>query len=248
MFVIDELDRCRPDFALEVLEKVKHLFSVTGITFLLVANKRQLENSVRARYGDGVDANNYLHKFVAAWVSLPTRTGRNSDKVAYLNYALAGMTDKEEFAIIRGKPIAEVLEEIVTLYQISFREIEKMLSYLAIAFNAMDETLPGWHHQVLISFFCFLKACRPDALDALLSKSDFKKVLDATGLHDLPKTDDQSTYYLHQVRSLIKYDLTDASTREKMIQDKEVDFGHLYRFPDNFSAVAYNWLLNMDVR
>jgi predicted KAP-like P-loop ATPase len=41
--IIDELDRCRPSFAVETLEKIKHLFSVPNIAFVLVINKPQLE-------------------------------------------------------------------------------------------------------------------------------------------------------------------------------------------------------------
>ncbi|MFJ3369751.1 P-loop NTPase fold protein [Pseudomonas sp. NPDC086251] len=49
--IIDELDRCRPSFAVEMLEKIKHLFSVKNVTFILVINKIQLEESIRATYG-----------------------------------------------------------------------------------------------------------------------------------------------------------------------------------------------------
>jgi predicted KAP-like P-loop ATPase len=49
---VDELDRCRPDFSLSLLEKIKHLFNVNGIFFVLSVDRRQLENSVRAIYGN----------------------------------------------------------------------------------------------------------------------------------------------------------------------------------------------------
>jgi predicted KAP-like P-loop ATPase len=53
VFIIDELDRCRPDFALDLIEQIKHLFSVPGITFLLILNRKQLEKTVELRYGGG---------------------------------------------------------------------------------------------------------------------------------------------------------------------------------------------------
>ena len=46
VFIIDELDRCRPDFALDLLEQIKHLFSVKGIVFLLVLNRSALEEII----------------------------------------------------------------------------------------------------------------------------------------------------------------------------------------------------------
>lgn len=42
VFIIDELDRCRPNYAVEVLEKVKHFFSVQGIVFVLSLNSAAL--------------------------------------------------------------------------------------------------------------------------------------------------------------------------------------------------------------
>ncbi|EJL6905740.1 hypothetical protein NMT21_003942, partial [Vibrio cholerae] len=76
IFIIDELDRCRPDFALNLLEQVKHLFSVKGITFLLVTNRSQLEESIKSQYGQGIDPVNYLHKFINVWLSMPRSSGK----------------------------------------------------------------------------------------------------------------------------------------------------------------------------
>ena len=44
--VLDELDRCRPDFALAILEMVKHVFDVDNVFFILVANRTQIVDSI----------------------------------------------------------------------------------------------------------------------------------------------------------------------------------------------------------
>lgn len=49
VFIIDELDRCRPDYALNLLEIIKHFFTVPNVHFVLGVNLRELENSVKAR-------------------------------------------------------------------------------------------------------------------------------------------------------------------------------------------------------
>ncbi|HHD2856997.1 TPA: P-loop NTPase fold protein, partial [Enterobacter kobei] len=51
LIIIDELDRARPDYSLELLEKIKHLFSVRGLIFLLVMNRDQFEKGIAYRYG-----------------------------------------------------------------------------------------------------------------------------------------------------------------------------------------------------
>lgn len=61
---IDELDRCRPTYAIELLERIKHLFSIPGLTFILSTDTTQLEHSIRAVYGNGFDARKYLQRFI----------------------------------------------------------------------------------------------------------------------------------------------------------------------------------------
>jgi hypothetical protein len=70
-FFVDELDRCRPDFALELLERIKHLFDVPGIVFILVVDPDQLRHSVKSLYGRGMDARGYLRRFVNLEYELP---------------------------------------------------------------------------------------------------------------------------------------------------------------------------------
>ncbi len=72
VFIIDELDRCRPNYAVSVLENIKHLFSVKGIVFVLSIDKEQLGHAVRGVYGsDKIDADEYLRRFIDVEYSLP---------------------------------------------------------------------------------------------------------------------------------------------------------------------------------
>ena len=60
VIMIDELDRCRPTYAVELLEVVKHLFSASNVLFVLAVNRKELAHSIRALYGDRFDAEGYL--------------------------------------------------------------------------------------------------------------------------------------------------------------------------------------------
>ena len=72
VFIIDELDRCRPNYAVEVLEQVKHFFSVRGIVFVLSIDKKHLASSVKGFYGsDRIDADEYLRRFIDLEYSIP---------------------------------------------------------------------------------------------------------------------------------------------------------------------------------
>jgi len=68
--IVDELDRCRPTYAIKVLEEIKHLFDVSGVAFLLGLHGRQLECSVTAAYGQGFDGAAYLRRFFSRHYSL----------------------------------------------------------------------------------------------------------------------------------------------------------------------------------
>jgi predicted nucleic acid-binding protein len=60
---IDELDRCRPLYAIELLERIKHLFGVPGIVFVIATDTEQLKHSINAIYGSGFDSTTYLRRF-----------------------------------------------------------------------------------------------------------------------------------------------------------------------------------------
>ena len=63
IIAIDELDRCRPDYAIRFLETVKHIFNTPGVMFVITTNIRQMAHTVRAVYGQGFDAEEYLDRF-----------------------------------------------------------------------------------------------------------------------------------------------------------------------------------------
>jgi hypothetical protein len=68
---VDELDRCRPDYAIRLLEGVKHLFDAQGVCFVFSTNLVQLAASARGVYGGDFDASRYLQRFFAFQFQLP---------------------------------------------------------------------------------------------------------------------------------------------------------------------------------
>lgn len=69
--LIDELDRCRPIYALTLLERVKHLFNVKGFQFIIATDTEQLQHTVKSVYGIGFDAKRYLKRFFDIQYSFP---------------------------------------------------------------------------------------------------------------------------------------------------------------------------------
>lgn len=64
MFIfIDELDRCRPNYAIELLENIKHIFDIPGIVFVIATDSKQLSHSINAVYGNNFASERYLKRF-----------------------------------------------------------------------------------------------------------------------------------------------------------------------------------------
>lgn len=132
VIVVDELDRCRPDYALEVLEVIKHFFTIPGVTFVLGANFLALENSVKARYGAGIDASAYLRKFINVSLSLPSEIVQQLNTedtiLVYLDHQTSKMGIPDHIANSL-RPHVKIVSRNNT---ISIRDIGKILSLVAL--------------------------------------------------------------------------------------------------------------------
>lgn len=69
--LIDELDRCRPSYAVSLLERVKHLFDASNICFVFATNSGQLQHAITGAYGPSFDGYRYLKRFFERAYSLP---------------------------------------------------------------------------------------------------------------------------------------------------------------------------------
>ena len=136
--IIDELDRCKPTYAVEIVEKIKHLFSVENIMFILVMNKPQLEEAVRSVYGQGIDANVYLQKFINVECTLPKdlTISTTNDYLRYCNrlydlHELETWGDKSE--------LVDVMIVLSQHLQLSLRELEKCFTYISIFYGSVKQ-------------------------------------------------------------------------------------------------------------
>ena len=131
VIVIDELDRCRPDYALQMLEIIKHFFSVPHVHFILGVNLHELENSVKARYGADVNAAIYMQKFITLSMSLPSKEnsfGRETLSEKYFR-ELASKMELSGKALNLGQAFLE-LPGITPL--LSLRSVERIITHLAL--------------------------------------------------------------------------------------------------------------------
>ncbi len=83
---VDELDRCKPEFAVKLIERINHFFEMPKVVFVLLLNRDQLCKAIKGVYGGEIDADRYLSKFIHLILALPKshempHTGRSANVV-----------------------------------------------------------------------------------------------------------------------------------------------------------------------
>jgi len=144
VFFIDELDRCRPGFAVEILERVKHLFNVPNVFFVLSMNREQLLKTIGSVYGiDPQDASIYLQKFVDFETRLPSLA--EEALVSSEGMLKSYLQDvARELGLWEG-PLS-IMAEIDTLayllsahLKLSPRSIERVMSFIALGLGSCEQ-------------------------------------------------------------------------------------------------------------
>ena len=163
LIIVDELDRCRPDFALSLIEQIKHLFTARDVSFLLLANTEQLQNYAKALYGAEVDAANYLRKFFTLTVSLPCNRS-SSNQNDYWKYSRRLAKHYE----IKSQFDLGLLTALFRQYGVSLREMENCFSILTIYYAQLPQgrlTCP-----LTIPLLAVLRLRKPDIFGRLAQK------------------------------------------------------------------------------
>lgn len=96
IILIDELDRCRPTYAIEVLECIKHLFNISGIIFVIAVDNEQLQNAVSSVYGSKLDGDGYLRKFFDWQLNLPKPSAKQYTRYLIDKFDLSSFFKEDE--------------------------------------------------------------------------------------------------------------------------------------------------------
>ena len=86
VIVIDELDRCKPTYAIELLETIKHFFGVKNIIFVFLVNKKQLQSIVSTSYLQDDECSEYFEKFFDIQFNLPELEYEDFIQIEYDKY------------------------------------------------------------------------------------------------------------------------------------------------------------------
>lgn len=134
VFIVDELDRCRPPFAVNLLERVKHLFSVPGVIFVLVTNLDQMTKAIRGAYGPETDSHSYLEKFYDLRATLPIPKTRRGPAVRrYVDFLW------QEMGLGSGEiDVDEMVREGLALLadhrKVGLRTLDRIATHVALTY------------------------------------------------------------------------------------------------------------------
>lgn len=159
IFIVDELDRCRPNYAVSILEQIKHFFSVSNIVFVLSIDKIQLGSAIKGVYGsDSIDSEEYLRRFIDLEYSIP-----KPDSDIFYKYLFDYYGFKEFFESTERNKYRELQKDseyflrvsklLFTNRNISLRQQEKIFGLARVAlrsFNSNNYVVP--HIFIFLAF------------------------------------------------------------------------------------------------
>lgn len=116
---IDELDRCKPDFAVKLLERIKHYFVNPDITFVFSINSMELQHTIKQYYGSEFDACKYLDRFFDLRIVLP-------DISTEKFLSSLGIEERYNYLDV-------IMRKVINIYSFSMREICKYIKMCNIA-------------------------------------------------------------------------------------------------------------------
>ncbi|NNG44995.1 hypothetical protein HJP15_19075 [Pseudoalteromonas sp. NEC-BIFX-2020_002] len=213
---IDELDRCKPTYAVEMLEAIKHVFDIPGLVFVVATNTKELQHTIKAVYGVGFNAESYLNRFF--------------DSKYFIRTSLSAEMLSTHCDLHFLEP-AFLSEKEILLFPFVEEAKVKLLSFAVSLFNAY-EIAPREAIKILNRFKFLVISHEKTVLDASLLLLMITLLSHSKGLYDdflkRIETREFTNFDIHasrreisQVFNNIKIDYYNEKLIDKLISDVE---------------------------
>ena len=212
LIIIDEVDRCKPTFAVNLLEIIKHVFDDNRIIFIFGTNNKELGNTICQVYGNQYDGYGYLDKFFDYHYELFDEISKEK----YIKYLIADTnTNNLNYRF---------LIELIKIFDLTYREINRVISMRENLSNLYCEGLNGEFNNFIKYVFL------PLALVLKIKcKKDYYNFIDENGFDILEKVIDKISYnndIIQDIFYVLNYqtenvgEIKDANKEEKLTQLK----------------------------
>jgi hypothetical protein len=174
ILIIDELDRCRPNYAVSILEQIKHFFSVPNVVFVLSIDKVQLGNAIKGVYGsDFIDSEEYLRRFIDLEYSIPEPDADVFYKYLFEYYEFNeffNFTERQKYRELQkdSEYFLRIAKLLFTNRNIPLRQQEKIFGLARVAlrsFNSNNYVVPH-----IFLFLAFIKITDNEFYTSLKNK------------------------------------------------------------------------------
>ncbi|EHD2239369.1 TPA: NTPase KAP [Vibrio vulnificus] len=181
---IDELDRCRPSYAVEMLETIKHIFDIPGVVFVVGTDTEQLQHTVRAIYGDGFDAMTYLGRFFNSRCTLKKPSFKDLQETHCDMHKLTNDYFKKQGIHVYPTTL-DAIEELGSAIEIPFRNLTKVFEAFNLQArqviqitNRLISIIDNLNSGVLVdviflTFLLCLKEKKPNVFDEILKHPSY---------------------------------------------------------------------------
>jgi len=234
--IIDELDRCKPTFAIQTLEIVKHIFDIENIVFLFAVDIEQLSHSVSTIYGQDFDSVGYLCRFFDYVSKLP-----NPRIEKFVSYKL------EEIGFDCQNPerviVFNFVCELVQRFNLSLRDIDTIMqSYKLLNNTKLNEYIVIGAHLVYLFYLTlkykkhdvyyeiFVKKSRPTNVVRQLEKEFYFDKSEACYINEsMYKLDNDDKFYMMSMNLYDFENLECKNIRIKEVKNNTIHTDDYYR-------------------
>ncbi|WP_406595951.1 P-loop NTPase fold protein [Aeromonas veronii] len=193
--LIDELDRCRPSYAVEMLETIKHIFDIPGVVFVLATDTEQLQHSIKVIYGEGFHASAYLRRFFRRQFAL-----KEISKASFIESYMTIDDALFEQLFPRFKTIGEfslLLSVLADAFSLQLRDIEQYIDKVKAAISNFSDSFD----LVIFSILLLAKEREPELYRQIVSlelslRNDSKKSVSNIGFYERFKSNKELGFYL----------------------------------------------------
>lgn len=174
VFIVDELDRCNPHYAVSVLERIKHLFDIPNIVFILAINKKELGHAIQGYYGSGnINSDEYLRRFIDIEYTLPKPNLKEFCEYLFEEYGFSDFfnTNKRlaypDF-IYDEKKFKTMALNIGNAEGTNLRQMERVFAYAQLALMQFDKE--SYLIPDVYFLLCFWKVTKSEFYNSIRNK------------------------------------------------------------------------------
>lgn len=231
--IIDELDRCRPDFALGVIETLKHFFHADRVHFVLVTNVRHLALSVQGKYGAGDASEEYLQKFYDFIIPF-TDSGIHSQLTDAGRHARSLMRELLDGIETRdGDDLAGNVAHIITAYDLSLRQAEKIVA--TVLLSKIDFAAKAFQPGILVAFMAALKILNPIVFSDIKRRTlNFDSLSSFISQGVWP-----DRFPVNELRTMIRYHTDPSISREDPEYENYAGWFFRFSFASRLDVLPY---------